>query len=211
MTLMGWAKQAGTSLKHGGKAMAGSGEIGESLTNGRWRIGLWILGGAVLMIPAVAMQYTDEVDWSAFDFVLAGAMIFGTLGLFEIAARISGKISYRAASGLALFTGLLLVWNNLAVGVIGNENNPANLMYLGLLVAGAAATVFVGFRARGMSWVVFGIAGGQALIGMIAIVGGMGLPASGAFELLWLSAFFCGLWLVSAWLFRIAAAQDAAS
>jgi hypothetical protein len=35
--------------------------------------------------------------------------------------------------GLAVGTALFLVWSNLAVGLIGSENNPANMMYLGVL------------------------------------------------------------------------------
>lgn len=209
MTLMEGAKQAGTSLMHGGKAMAGPGEIGKSSSGGRWRIGLWILGAGALLVPLAAMRFTDEVEWTAFDFVVAGAMIFGTLGLFEIAARMSGNLMYRAASGIGLLTGLGLLWSNLAVGVIGDEGNPANLMFLALLAAGGSGAALVRFRAREMSWVMGGLAGGQAAIGAFAMSAGLGLPESGVFELLWLSAFFTALWLVSAGLFRVAASGSA--
>ena len=41
----------------------------------------------VLLVPLVAMQITDEADWSLADFVLAGALLGGTGLLLELAAQ----------------------------------------------------------------------------------------------------------------------------
>jgi hypothetical protein len=80
----------------------------------------------VLLIPLVAMQITDEVDWGVADFVLAGLLLGGTGALLELAARKPANIAYRTAAiaigvaaivfgeaddapGLVLFGGLLIV------------------------------------------------------------------------------------------------------
>jgi hypothetical protein len=81
----------------------------------------------VLLLPLVAMQFTDEVDWGVADFAFAGALLGGTgLLLQRLAARKAGNIAYQAvataigvaaivlgeaddAPGLVLFGGLLIV------------------------------------------------------------------------------------------------------
>jgi hypothetical protein len=45
----------------------------------------------------------------------------------------------------------------------------------------------------------------QALVAVIAVIAGMGRPASPPLEILGVTALFAALWLVSAWLFRKAA------
>jgi hypothetical protein len=81
----------------------------------------------ILLLPLVAMQFTNEVDWGVADFVVAGALLGGTgLLLHELASRKAGNIAYQAvataigvaaivlgeaddAPGLVLFGGLLIV------------------------------------------------------------------------------------------------------
>jgi hypothetical protein len=36
----------------------------------------------ILMIPLIAMQFTDEVNWSPFDFAAAAALLFGAAGIY---------------------------------------------------------------------------------------------------------------------------------
>jgi hypothetical protein len=46
--------------------------------SGNFRISLIVLAvGFILLVPLVAMQITEEVDWSAVDFVVAGALLLG--------------------------------------------------------------------------------------------------------------------------------------
>ena len=40
-----------------------------------WRIAAWAGAGSLLLLPAIAMQVTDEVVWGPADFVLFGAML----------------------------------------------------------------------------------------------------------------------------------------
>jgi hypothetical protein len=146
----------------------------------------------MLLLPLFAMQVTDEVDWDVADFALFGAMLVGAGGTFELAARMTGNNAYRAAVGVALAAAFILVWMNLAVGIIGNEDNPANLMYGGVLAVGIIGAVIARFQPHGMARALVATALAQALV---AVIAGLGYTFI-------LTGFFVALWLISAWLFR---------
>jgi len=157
----------------------------------------------LLLLPLVAMQFTDQVAWGAADFVVAAALLFGTGLAYELIARKAPNTAYRAAIGGALATALLLVWTNLAVGVIGSEDNPANLMYLGVLAVLVAGALLAQFRPAGMARVLFATALAQALVAVIALVARLDPDA---LESVMVNGFFVALWAASAWLFRRASA-----
>jgi hypothetical protein len=53
----------------------------------------------ILLLPLVAMQITDEVDWGLADFAFAGALLGGTgLLLHQLATRKAGNIAYQAVA-----------------------------------------------------------------------------------------------------------------
>jgi hypothetical protein len=157
----------------------------------------------ILLLPLLAMQFTNEVAWDLADFAVAGVLLFGAGLTYELIARKAGNITYRAAVGVAVAAALLLVWMNLAVGIIGNEENPANLMYIGVLAVGIIGAIIARFRPRGM-------ARAQVLIAVIAL--GTGLGSSGPIwprDVLIATGFFATLWFGSALLFRRASAPNA--
>jgi hypothetical protein len=157
----------------------------------------------LLLIPLVAMQFTDEVDWSVADFAAAGALLFGTGLLYELVARRGGPLAYRAAVGLALGTALFLVWSNLAVGIVGNEGNPFNLAYFGVLAVGYVGAFMARLRPRGMARALFATAIAQALVAAAALIAGMHrAPESSVPGILAVNALFVALWVGSALLFR---------
>ena len=78
-------------------------------------------------------------------------LLAAACGTYELGARMSRNTAYRAAVGLATVAGFLLVWINLAVGIIGDEGNPANLMFGGVLVVGVIGALVARFRAPGMA------------------------------------------------------------
>ncbi|MBI4466003.1 MAG: hypothetical protein HY656_01070 [Acidobacteria bacterium] len=159
----------------------------------------------VLLIPLLAMLFTDQVAWDLADFVIAGTLLVGTGLTYELIARKSGKIAYRAAVGIAVAAALLLVWMNLAVGLIGNEENPANLMYIGVLAVGLIGAIIARLEPHGMAHALFATALAQVLVPVIALIIWKPPFTSGVVAVLAVNAFFVALWLVSALLFRRAA------
>ena len=73
----------------------------------------------LLLIPFIAMQFTDEVNWSQLDFVVVGALLLSTGLMCELAIRKIDKIKYRIAICVALLVVLFLIWAELAVGIFG--------------------------------------------------------------------------------------------
>ena len=84
------------------------------------RLGLIMLAGAVLLtVPWVAMWFTNEVQWSAIDFVVAGVLLFGTGLLIEFALRMLPSFKLRLIAVTGILAALFLVWAELAVGIFG--------------------------------------------------------------------------------------------
>lgn len=72
--------------------------------------------GLILSLPAIAMQFTSEVDWSLFDFIVMGTLLFGMGSIFILAARKFSK--HRLIVGLIVIGTLLVTWIHLAVGIV---------------------------------------------------------------------------------------------
>jgi hypothetical protein len=178
----------------------------------KWRYAGWGLAAALLALPFVAMQVTDEVDWGISDFITFGVMLIVAGGMVELAARQSGNGFYRAGAGVAVAAAFLLVWVNLAVGFLGSEKNDANLMFGGVIAVALGGAIIADFRAPGMVKAMVATALAQALVGGIALAAQLGSAgAAGLYEVAVGTALFGALWLLSAWLFRKAAARQAAS
>jgi hypothetical protein len=74
----------------------------------------------ILLIPLIAMLFTDEVAWSAADFAVAGVLVFGTGLIYEFGVKKIKSRNFRTIVGIALAIGFLLVWAELAVGIFGS-------------------------------------------------------------------------------------------
>lgn len=172
--------------------------------------------GLLLLIPLVAMQYTQEVNWTFSDFVFAAVVLFGAGLTFLLVARMGDNATYRVAAGVAVLAGLLLVWANAAVGLVGSEDNPANLLYGAVLGVALIGALVARFRARGMSNTMFAAALTYLVVTAIALF--VWTPAPGTAEpsayfvnVLVGNGLFAGLWAVSGWLFRRASAIGSSS
>ncbi|MCB9264701.1 MAG: hypothetical protein H6558_06735 [Lewinellaceae bacterium] len=73
----------------------------------------------LLLIPFIAMQFTSEVNWSPFDFLVMGILLLGTGMAFELVLRKVKKTEHRIALSLAVLVIFFLIWAELAVGIIG--------------------------------------------------------------------------------------------
>lgn len=81
---------------------------------------LGLAATSILLVPLIAMQFTEEVNWNLMDFVVAAVLLFGAGAIFEIALRIITKRSHRIIAGVLILLALLLVWVELAVGILGS-------------------------------------------------------------------------------------------
>ena len=175
-----------------------------------WRLLLWAIPTALLITPAVAMRFTAEVQWSAFDFVFAAVLLYGTAGLIDLAIRKGGSAAYRFGAGLAVLVSFLLVWINGAVGVIGSEDNPANLMFIGIILVAAAGAVIARFEARGMARAMLVAFALNAAIAAAAPIFGWGADEPpGTIRLTMLIGVFAAMWGLSSALFARAARDRA--
>ena len=89
------------------------------ITKNKRLIGIVITVAILLSIPLIAMQFTNEVDWSPFDFVVMGILLLGTGLMCELVMRRVKKTGYRIAIVGAVLIAFLLIWVELAVGIFG--------------------------------------------------------------------------------------------
>lgn len=168
-------------------------------TSNTLRIAAWSAAAGLLMLPAVAMQFTREVVWGPADFLVAALLIGGTGLVFELAIRARTSGAYRAGAAVALFMAFLTIWINLAVGMIGDEGNPLNLIFGGVIAVAILGGFIARFKAVGMAWTMAATAMVQAATVIPALTDEPRTAALiGAFTL---------PWLLSAALFRAAARQ----
>jgi hypothetical protein len=173
----------------------------------------WVLvTGAVLAVPALAMALdlgipdpssgTAGVNWGPMDFAIIGVLVLGSGLLYEYASTRAGTIAHKAAAGIAVAAGLLLIWVNLAVGMMDVE--PGNLMYVLVLVVAIVGAAIGRFEPREASSAMFATAGAHSAVAVIALVAGLGptLPAD---------AFFVAAWVASGLLFRQASVASASA
>ena len=179
--------------------MAAQLQPGNTRKGNPWRLAVWGTAAGLLMIPAIAMQLGAEgVHWTAFDFVVMGTLLGSCCAAYELATRMSGNTLYRLGFAVAIALGFLLVWINLAVGIIGGEDNLANAVFAGVLLVGAIGALLGQLRAAGMARAMVATGIAQLLAGGYAL-------ALGSMEGGMLSAAFAVMWFTSAALFHKAA------
>ncbi|MCL6699531.1 hypothetical protein LZ496_12140 [Sphingomonas sp. NSE70-1] len=124
----------------------------------------------------------------------------------------SARIAYRLGVGAALAASILQVWMNLAVGIVGSNDNPVNQGFFGVVATAAACAFVAQLRPDGMARAMFAVAGVQLLLAIaVATAPSTASDPMGATGVLKLSGFFVLLWLIAAALFHRSARSEAAS
>lgn len=163
----------------------------------------------ILLLPLAASLLVDSFNWGLMDFMITGVLLFVAALTYDLITKRAGSAVYRAAFAVAIATAAFLFFSNIAVGIIGSEDELANLMYLGVIAVAAGGAILVRFRAAGMAWVMFATAIAQALTVVVALVLGMHTYAgSSALEIASLNGFFVALWVIAGLLFRRAGESD---
>jgi hypothetical protein len=75
----------------------------------------------ILSIPLIAMQFTSEVNWSFFDFIVAGLLLLGTGLAIELVLRTIRSTKKKFFFCCVILIVLFLIWAELAVGIIGTS------------------------------------------------------------------------------------------
>ena len=165
-----------------------------------WTRWLWVGAVALLLVPFIAMRATAEVNWSLGDFIIAALMLAALCALVELAVRRSSKANYRWAMALAALGGFAVIWVNLAVGIVANEDNAYNLVFFAIVLATIAASVAVRMRAGAMAKIL----PVTALALLIALGVGQAMVSDGLHGIPeWIGVtVFAGIFGVSALLFR---------
>lgn len=169
-----------------------------------WRVAGWSMAALFLLLPLVAMGFTREVEWTALDFVVAAIVVGGVGAALELTVRMTPNPPYRLGVALALAAAVLLVWIDAAVGIIGDEDNPLNLLYLGVLGIALGGAMLARFRARGMSKAMAVAALLLIPVGITGALAGGGAPPGPAGILIF-TAVVAAIFSGSAALFRRAA------
>ncbi len=78
-----------------------------------------LVATGILLTPLVAMQFTHEVKWELFDFIIAGILLFGTGLTCELVIRNVRNFQNRVLICAGILLALFLIWAELAVGVFG--------------------------------------------------------------------------------------------
>ena len=163
----------------------------------------------ILLLSLLAMQISDEVVWSLSHFVIFGALLFGTGFTYQLVVRKMGSVAYKFAVGLALASAFILVWLMGAVGVIGVEGDPFDLIYFGVILIGIVGAIIARFQPQGMARAMFVTAFAQALVVVIALMAGKHhSPVSSVAEIVLLNGFFVAMLQGSAKLFQNAAREQ---
>jgi len=156
----------------------------------------------VLLIPLIAMQFSNEVNWDFLDFIIAGVLLSATGVGYIFISRLSDQIMYRIALGIALLSTLFLVWVNGAVGLVGSENNDFNLLYFGVVLILIIGAFISRFRTKGMAIALFVTAVAQTSTILVAILIGQHHNAeSSVIEIILVNVFFVTLFSISGGLF----------
>lgn len=171
-------------------------------------IGVAIVTVLLLMVPLVAMQVSNEVNWSATDFIIMGALIFSMGFSFVLVLRYATNMAYRIAMAMSFGTTFFMIWANLAVGLIGSGPNVGNLLYMGVIAVVIISNLRSHFQPAGMERAMYITAITVVLIAVIELFVGLGSnPDSSVKEIIAVNGFFTALYAISGSLFRFAAQE----
>lgn len=165
----------------------------------------WHIVAVGVLVPLL-LTFLALWHWKPGVFVLASVL---ALGVARVAYELfimkkMGNRPYQLAFGLAAIAVLLLVWMNAAVGGILGDN-PANMMYFGVLLVGVTGAIIARLEPKGMSHTLFATAFAMVLVPLVAWLIGTPAFANGLAAVFGLHACFAWLFTGSALLFRRAA------
>ena len=167
---------------------------------------VWVVVGALILLIPLAMQFQPfayEVQWN--EAVAYGVMLLVAGGFYELWLWLKTRTgTYRIAFGVGLAGVLLLGWVSGAVGIIGSEDQPVNLMYWAVPAVLLIGSLISCFKPRGMASTLFVAALVQVLVPVVAlfISPEVSWGNAGVVGVFVFNSIFAVLFVVSALLFR---------
>lgn len=148
---------------------------------------------AAMYVAALAVMYVLVVSALGLEGDLVAPLYLGALAVILLGGGIAfvetrrHPFSFRAGAALALGVAFLMSWANPAVGMIGNESNQANLIFLAVLAVGLIGALRARFQPRGTAIAMFATAAAQLAVGLFCFVAALPLPQihNTAFAMLW--------------------------
>ena len=82
-----------------------------------WRPAGWGTVLGLLLLPAIAMRFSDQPNWTPFDFMMAGGLLIGAGLLIELVVWKTARPLVRLGLiGLVLLA-VMVIWADGAIGV----------------------------------------------------------------------------------------------
>ena len=130
---------------------------------------VWAIVVVLILIILLAMQFTNEVQWN--EAVAYGVLLMMAGGFYELWQWLKTRTRvYRIAFGVGLAGMLFLGWVSGAVGIIGSENQPVNLIYWAVPATLLTGALISRFKSGGMARTLFVTALIQVLIPVVALI-----------------------------------------
>jgi hypothetical protein len=79
-----------------------------------------IATAVILLFPFIAMQFSDDVQWGIFDFVLIGALLLGAGLWYEFVSMKLKDKKHRLIAAVVTVVAVMYIWAELAVGIFTN-------------------------------------------------------------------------------------------
>ncbi|WP_412984210.1 hypothetical protein [Pontimicrobium sp. IMCC45349] len=81
---------------------------------------IFIIVFSILMIPFIASQISESVNWTLMDYVIAGGILLVTALIINFVFNKIKNLKYRTVIIILLFLLLLLLWAEMGVGIFGS-------------------------------------------------------------------------------------------
>jgi hypothetical protein len=163
----------------------------------------------LLLVPITGQLTVEGWHWKWHGFVFAWAVFtFATWFVRFLVTRPAANLPYKVGVTLAIVTGFLVTWSDLAVQIIG-EDNPGNVLYLLTVLGGFIGVVISRFRPGGLSIVAFAMAASFLLIPAVAVLNWPADFDPGYPKIQFGSAVLAAIFTTSGLLIRRAAPQAA--
>jgi hypothetical protein len=87
------------------------------MLNKKWIVLLPLL---LLLLPLIGMLISDEINWSAVDFIIMGVLILSLSFSIKLFLNTTKKLKYRIIGISLILLVFIMIWAELAVGIFNS-------------------------------------------------------------------------------------------